>query len=1150
MALSNKEKVGRGLELLAAGLRPFVDRHMQAAAPAGQDWLRLLEARDNAKFGTQKTYSAEDPRFLLKIVTEEWRAFGGALSRVDGAHASELRNVGNTWAHEAAMSTDDTTRALDTIERLLTAVGASEQSSAVHEMRIEHQRAVFEEMTRKSVRESVGTVSTPGTGLKAWREVITPHPDVAAGQFNAAEFAADLHHVATGQTQQPEYSDPQEFFARTYLTEGLKDLLDRAVRRLSGDLNASPVVNLQTNFGGGKTHSMLALYHLFSGLEASVFPQAVQEIVGGVRLQDLKVRRVTLVGTHLAPDQPLIKPDGTEVRTLWGELAWQLGGREAYDVVAQADGSGTPPGDALAGLLRSGGPVLILIDEWVAYARGLYGQEGLAGGRFENQFTFAQHLTETVGAIPGAMLVVSIPASDSLDAGGAGSALEVGGEHGRRALEALQNVVGRKADHWRPATNVESFEIVRRRLFIEPSAAARTDIAAVARQYVTFYRENHGQFPRETEEAGYEERIKAAYPIHPELFERLYSDWSTLEKFQRTRGVLRLMSTVIHALWAAGDASPLIMPGSVPLSAARVASELTSYLPDLWKPIIDRDIDGEGSTPVQIDGSRSTFGARSLTRRIARTIFVGSAATLGTEHKGVERPRVWLGVAIPGDTVGNFGSALEMLGQQATYLYVDNSRYWYATTASVTRTAADIADRLREEPERVWAEVVRRLHSLEGKARGDFAAVHVAPAGSGDVRDVDEARLVVIAPQWTHAKNDKTSEAMKFAEECLNRVGQAQRTRRNMVVFVAADHSRFEDLDGAVREFLAWDQIVDQAVAYNLTAQQSAQATTRRRQADETVVHRVIAAYTWLLVPVQEPPTAPATIRVEKISEGHTSIATRASDKLRRGGELATSYGCFGVRMALDGPLANAWADGHLSVGELWNLYSQYPYLDRLRNRGVLEAAVLASLESLVWQVEGFALASGREETTGRYTELILPGDTTQLIALPDSYLLVRPDVALAQRAQETAAREAATKDQGSGGSDPSQTGGDVTVSGTDATGADGSTPDQNGRGTGGAETGDQKTAGSGSGSRVPDPVARPVRFFGSFEVDPERYGRDFAKVGQEILQHLAAAAGTKLEVTVEIHATNAEGFTPETVRTVSENATTLKFEQHGFETS
>ena len=1111
MALSNKDKISRGLDALARGLRPFVDQHMAASA-GGRDWVELLEARDAQRHGAARDYSADDPRFLLKVLTEEWRAFGGELSRVTQSYASELREAGNRFAHGTAFSADDTSRALDTMERLLTDVHAPEEAAAVNALRVEHQRAAFEEQTRKTVRAAVGTVATPGTGLKPWREVITPHDDVARGQFNAAEFAADLHQVATGQTTQREYSDPQEFFARTYLTEGLKDLLDRAVRRISGDDNASPVVNLQTNFGGGKTHSMLAVYHLFSGLPASAFPQGVQDVVADGDLASLDVRKVALVGTHLGPNQPRVKEDGTEVHTLWGELAWQLGGRAAYDRIADSDRSGTPPGDALTALIREHAPVLILIDEWVAYARGL-SDEKLAGGRFEDQFTFAQSLTEAVSAVAGAMLLVSIPASDTLDNGDAASTIEVGGERGRRALVALQNVVGRKADHWRPASSVESFEIVRRRLFREPDAGARTEIAAVARQFVNFYRENHGQFPSEAEDQAYEERLRAAYPIHPELFDRLYTDWSTLERFQRTRGVLRLMSTVIHELWSSNDASPLILPGSVPLHAARVASELTNYLPDSWKPIIDKDIDGEGSTPVQIDASRpGTFGARSLTRRIAREIFLASAPTLGTDHKGVERPRVWLGVAIPGDTVGNFGASLEVLGQQATYLYADNARYWFSTTASETRTASDIADRLRDEPERVWQEVVRRLKPMVAD-KALFAGVHHDPRDSAGVPDLDQARLVVVPPSERHTRGDADSPAMTWASDALVRVGTAQRRFRNAVVFLAADGQRWDDLDAAVRDFLAWDEVDKSSSTLNLTAQQAAQATARRRQTDEDATNRIAATFTWALVPEQPDAGAPPSLRAERIADSAAGLAARVSDKLRRGGELAADYGTAGVRMALDGPLAGAWSHGHIRVGDLWNLYAQYPYLDRLRDRAVLEGALLGTLNSIVWQLEGFALAESYDEAAGRYVGLVLPGDRPEPMSLSDSWLVVKPEVATAQRAGE-------------------------------GTPKDPEPPVQPG-----STESNQPAPGPGGPSDLPPPAVRLVtRYFGSTRLDPDRYGRDFARIQQEVLQHLESAPGTRLEVSIEIQAVNADGFSTDTVRTVRENATTLRFDANGFE--
>ena len=662
----------------------------------------------------------------------------------------------------------------------------------------------------------------------------------------------------------------------------------------------------------------------------------------------------------------------------------------------------------------------------------------------------------------------------------------------------------------------EAIRLVRRRLFVEPSATARTEIAAVARQFVTFYRENHGQFPSESEGSTYEDRIKAAYPIHPELFDRLYTDWSTLERFQRTRGVLRLMSTVIHELWSSGDASPLIMPGSVPLHAPRVASELTNYLPDSWKPIIDKDIDGEGATPVLIDAERTAFGSRALTRRIARTIFVESAATLGTEHKGVERPRLWLGVAIPGDTVGNFGASLEVLSQRATYLYTEDARYWFGTTASVTRTAADIADRLREEPERVWDEIKLRLPDLV-RDRGLFTGVHNAPPDDGDVPDTDTVRLVVVHPRYRHARGDETSTAWQWVQGALLHAGSAQRRFRNQVVFLAADAARYEDLDAAARDFLAWKQVDEAATTLNLTSQQAAQAASRRRQSDEDVRNRLLATYTALLVPVQPRPTEPPGLRADRLPESGAGLAVRVSEKLRRGDELTDTYGALGVRMALDGPLASVWTSGHVSVGELWSLYAQYPYLHRLRDRSVLERALLAALSSLVWQVEGFALAEGYDEGTGRYLGLVVPGDQPEPMSLSDSWLVVRPEVATAQRAAETAVPAPEPE---------------PTLPGTGST-----TP-----GTASA------TATTGAGPVLTPRDAAPTRFFGSVTVSPERYGRDLARIAQDVVAHLAAAPGTTLEVSVEVHATNPAGFATDTVRTVRENAATLKFDTSGFE--
>lgn len=1129
MALSNRDRIGRGLDILGNGLAPFVDMMMSLAMPGSKDWVEVLEARDAQKFGTNKTYSKNDVRFLLRVITEEWRVFKERLSRVEQNFAGELREVGNKWAHTEPFSGDDTYRALDTMERLLTAVGAMDRADEVRKLRLDHQRSLYDSETRKATSAVTSVPSIESNGLKPWREIINPHPDVAAGHLEAAEFAADLHMVSIGESTSEEYADPKEFFRRTYLTDGLKDLLTKAVARVGGDMNATPVWNLQTNFGGGKTHSMLALWHLFSGTELHEFPQEVVDLLAGTDTKAVgaKVNRAALVGNHIDPGAGKVKDDGTHIHTIWGELAWQLGGRDAYEIVRTADEAHTNPGDALRELLAAYSPCLILIDEWVAYARQLFGRDDLLAGTFDTQFTFAQTLTEAAKNVSGALLVVSIPASshaegedDESDQLPMGSALEVGGVNGRAALERLQNVIRRVAQQWQPARPRESFEIVRRRLFEEPDAKAKAEIAAVAKQFWKFYNNHKGEFPRECADTAYEKRIIDAYPIHPELFDRLYEDWSTLDRFQRTRGVLRLMSTVIHKLWVEQDAGPLIMPGSIPLNFAPVTSEMTQYLQDNWKAVIEVDIDGENATPVQIDKERTLFGKRALTRRIARTVFLGAAPTLTKQHKGIEKQNIWLGVAIPGDVVGNFGSALHVLSERATFLYLDGERYWYDTQPSVTRTAKDYAERLH--PEDVWAEIVQRLNTTERKARGDFAAVHVTD-DSNDVPDNGECRLVILHPKFVHAKNDDGSSARVLARQILDTRGSSQRINRNMLVFLAGDMKRMEELNDSVREYLAWKHISDRVDELDLGKQQINQVQTRCVNANQAVELRIRETYHWALIPIQ-PPGGHIAWQVEKAEGRQERLAERISAKLKQLDALRVVQGASVIRGNLDRELASVWEKGYISVGELWNYYCRYPYLPRLRDREVLDRGVLAALDEIAWEDTGFALATGRDDKTGRFDGLALPPGG-RFGQITDGTLLVRPDLATAQHEADKAEAEARRAAREQAGGTTSTAGGSTS-----------STPG-----------GTTSTPGGGS---EPEPAAGPknVRFYGAARLNPELPQKSFTKIYTELVQHLSAVEGTELELTLEITAKNAEGFPEDKVRIVSENARVLKFDTFDFE--
>jgi hypothetical protein len=405
MAITNHDRVGKALELLKAGLGPFVEREFKNLYK-GQALAKAQNLMTSERLDANRPFAAWDAAVLLRLMWEAWNdVFRRTLGQAERTLVSELRDVRNRWAHQEPFSTDDAYRALDSAGRLLIAVSAP-QADEIEKMKMELLRVRFDEQVRSEKRKTAGSaIESQATGnLAPWREVVSPHKDVASGRYQQAEFAADLWQVYLGEGTD-EYRKPVEFFRRTYLTESLKQLLSRAVQRLAGQ-GGDPVVQLQTNFGGGKTHSMLALYHLFSGTTPGELDgiDTVLKDAGVAKLP--AVKRAVLVGNKISPGNPVIKPDSTVVRTLWGELAWQLGlaaggireAKRAFKRVQADDEKATSPGDVLRELMNEYGPCLILIDEWVAYARQLHDQGDLPAGSFETQFTFAQALTEAARA--------------------------------------------------------------------------------------------------------------------------------------------------------------------------------------------------------------------------------------------------------------------------------------------------------------------------------------------------------------------------------------------------------------------------------------------------------------------------------------------------------------------------------------------------------------------------------------------------------------------------------------------------------------------------------------------------------------------------------------------------------------------------------
>jgi predicted AAA+ superfamily ATPase len=1096
---TNYDRVSKTMELLRNGLKPFAAREMKAVF--GENWIQKAAERHRSPEDVDKSLQDSeggDIKIILEMMWNFWHdVFKKTLGHAERSLVSELREIRNRWAHQEMFSGDDAYRTMDSAERLLTAVSAPEaRELAAEKQRLMRER--FEQQRRNERKKSkqLSIEGQPSAGLKPWREVITPHTDVASGNYRQAEFTANLSQVYLGEAH-PEYNDPREFFRCTYLTEGLSLLLQNAIRRLCTG-KGDPVIDLQTNFGGGKTHSMIALWHLFSGQAPSAL-RGVEELARKEGISKLPpVRRAAILGTALSPSLPQIKPDGTEVRTFWGEIAWQLLGKEGFDMVAGADKTGVNPGsDVLRPLLRKASPCMILIDEWVAYVRQLYEKNDLSGGSFEASMTFAQSLTESADAVPNTLIVVSLPASEN----------EIGGDSGREALERLKRVVSRMGLFWRPASAEESFEIVRRRLFEEISDARLFAVRdAVIDAFCDLYARQPDEFPGKTREGEYRRRMEACYPIHPELFERLYEEWSTLDKFQRTRGVLRLMASVIHSLWETSDTSLMIMPCAVPIHDSMVQSELLSYLEDNWAPVIERDIDGPSSLPLRLDQENPNMGRYSACRRVARTVYMASAP-VKTPGRGADDRQIRLGCVQPGENSSIFGDALRRLTDQAMHLYIDKNRYWYSTQPSVLRLAKDRAAALDSED--VLLELESRLVK-EQRTPGDFAKVHTCPAGSADVADEYEIRLVILSPRTPYIRNQEDSPAIKAAEEILMNRGNAPRQYRNTLGFLAPDARLLEGLKEAVRNYLAWKSIEEDkgAESLNLDAFQAAQAKTKRDLADKTVIQQIPEVWCHVIAPYQEDPKSDKIEwKIYRPGSSEGPLGQRTSARFRREEIITLTYVGVMLKMELDRiPL---WRGNHVEIRQLREDFARYLYLPRLKWSRLLADAISDGTALFTWQSDTFAYADAWDEERQRYAGL-RAGESIS-VSLDSSGMVVKSDIAAAQIAKEKPVPETppAVKE---------------------------------------TNTNKETKGKPGKEKKPPAPPPKPKRFYGTCKLDPTRMNRDAGVISDEVIQHLTSLLGGKIDIRLEIHAKVPDGVPENIVRIVSENSRALKFDEFGFE--
>ena len=570
------------------------------------------------------------------------------------------------------------------------------------------------------------------------------------------------------------------------------------------------------------------------------------------------------------------------------------------------------------------------------------------------------------------------------------------------------------------------------------------------------------------------------------------------------------MAAVIHHLWINEDRAPLILPSAIPLDSPRVREELLRYLPENWNAVVDKDVEGDRSEPRAIDEANTRFGAIAAARRVARTIFMGSAPHgSGQAVRGIEEMRIRLGTVQPDEQVAVFNDATKRLTDRLTHLYTRAQRYWYDTHPNLRRTMEDRAAKL--EPEVVETEIVRRLRQQTQK-RGDFRAVHPCPA-SADVPDEPTARLVILPPTTGHQANSQNSEALTTASEILKKRGDLPRTYRNMLIFVASDTNEWDSLERETRRYLAWDSIVQEVEALNLDANQRREASQGKAQSNDTLAVRLNEAYAWLLIPTQEG-TDPIQWETTRISGSDDTPVAKAVAKVRNDQQLITKWSPVLLKMELDNWL---WKDeDHISLKRVWECLATYLYLSRLRDSDVLLDTVREGIKT-----QAFGYANSVDDT-GRYNGLQF-GSIGGSIYLDDESVLVKPHVAAAQLETDAAGQPDSPTQQPT--HPPPQVGHPGQPYGT-----------QGGQ-----------TTGSGTGTAPPQ-AAAPKRFYGTINLDPIRAARDAQQVIEEVVQHLTGLPDADVKITMDIEANVSDGVPEDVVRTVTENCRTLQFTTQAFE--
>ena len=686
--------------------------------------------------------------------------------------------------------------------------------------------------------------------MKPWWQVAIPHKDIREGRFDPSVFAVDLGEVTHG-TGAQEYRDPVRFFKRTYMTNGLQELIVKALSTLYKEdvktdiKQISPVTQLVTPFGGGKTHSLLALYHITKNYSKVGFLDEIKTMLEGIGLKEIPKTNVSSIDcTHLDPLKGSEKPEGMTIKTLWGEIAYQLGGTKLYETVKEHDEKMVTPGkEKIKELLKKASPCLLILDEILEYvvkARGVQVHKTNLGGQ---TMAFMQELTGAVAALSedkehSAVLVVTLPSSH----------LERYDENAERDYQTLKKITARIELRHKPVEGLEVYEIIRRRLFDEIKDL--DSIKEVSYEFSKMFKNLGETIPKEFRDSKYIEKIEKAYPFHPEVIDIFYEKWAPLPGFQQTRGVLRLFALIISNLYRKNDPNPLIMPGNIELGNRLVQDELLAYLEESFSSVIDSDIAGPNAKCALIDMQLpSEFEKYQIATRIATTIFINSVGKGGT--LGVSRNRIKATIMTPDLSSPIINEALDLMRSSITglwFLYSDEKgeNFFFKKEAGLGRIITEKKEGLEDD------DVLNFVHHSIADIAGS-GNVYIAPEEPSKIPDTDTIKYIFVSTNHPYGNNEKV-DGENFCKKMLDEyLPTTPRRRKNTMIFLLPDAQKVGRILSIGREFLALIEIdKSSGIKENLSDTQKKDLQSKLKDAKSKFSNELLLAYNYVLIPSQE----------------------------------------------------------------------------------------------------------------------------------------------------------------------------------------------------------------------------------------------------------------------------------------------------------